>query len=121
MRHVIHTVLSILMWCLFGYYWWVVSRQQLNPSTIDALQMLAGLIVAGLLLTVGWVVHNVRLARRFGRRKGFPAPPEEFTADHLERPLVSPGLDALRTERLVTVSLDDEGRKVYAARPVEDA
>ena len=114
MRHVLHTVASILMWCLFGYYWWVVAQRRVNPATIEALAILGGLAVVGLLLTVGWVAHNLRLSRRLGRRKGFPAPAETFAVDHLQRPLVGPGIEALRAARVVTVGLDDEGRKVYA-------
>ncbi|HPF70840.1 MAG TPA: hypothetical protein PLQ13_09235 [Candidatus Krumholzibacteria bacterium] len=113
MRHVLHTVVSLLMWCLFGYYWWVVGQRRINPSTIDALAILGVFAVVGFVLTVAWVAHNLRLARKFGRRKGFPAPPESFTTDHLQRPLVSPGIEALRAARLVTISLDAEGRKIY--------
>ncbi len=84
------------MWCLFGYYWWVVAQRRINPATIDALAILGVLAVAGLALTVAWVAHNLRLARRLGRRKGFAGPPETFETDHLQRPLVSPGLETLR-------------------------
>lgn len=113
MRHALHTVLSLLMWCLFGYYWWVVAQQRVHPATIDALAILGLIAVLGLVLTVAWVAHNLRLARKFGRRKGFPAPVETFATDHLHRPLVSPGLETLRAARIVTVSLDEQQRKVY--------
>jgi len=113
MRHVLHTIVSLLLWCLFGYYWWVVAQRRINPATIDALAVLGVMAVAGLVLTVAWVAHNLRLARKFGRRKGFAGPAETFETDHLRRPLVSPGLEALRASRIVTVSLDDDQRKVY--------
>ncbi|MFO7607571.1 MAG: hypothetical protein R6X35_00050 [Candidatus Krumholzibacteriia bacterium] len=113
MRHVLHTVLSLLMWCLFGYYWWIVAQRRVHPATIDALAILGLLACLGLTVTVAWVVHNLRLARKYGRRKGFTVPPETFTTDHLQRPLVSPGLETLREARIVTVSLDDSQRKVY--------
>jgi len=113
MRQVLHTVVSILMWCLFGYYWWIVGRRSINPATLDALTVLAAIVVVGVLLTVAWVLHNLRLARKFGRRKGFPAPVENFDTDYLQRPLVAPPVLTLRDTKIVYVKLDDEGNKVY--------
>lgn len=113
MRHVVHTIFGLLLWCLFGYYWWVVARQRINPATIDALAILGIMVVVGLALTVAWVAHNLRLARKHGRRQGFAGREETFTTDYLKRPLVSPGIEALRNARIVTVSLDDRQHKVY--------
>ncbi len=113
MRHLLHTIFGLLLWCLFGYYWWVVAKQRINPATIDALAALGAMVVVGLVLTVSWVAHNLRLAKKFGRRQGFAEPAETFAVDYLQRPLVSPGIEALRQARIVTVSLDEQQRKVY--------
>ena len=113
MRHILHTIFGLLLWCLFGYYWWVVAGQRINPATIDALAILGIMVVAGLVLTVAWVAHNLRLARKHGRRQAFAGREETFATDYLKRPLVSPGIEVLRGARIVTVSLDDQQRKVY--------
>ena len=114
MRHALHTVFSVLMWLLFGYYWYVVGQRSINPDTIEAVLALGSVVLIGAILTLAWVAHNLRLARKFGRRKGFAAPPETFEKDYLERPLVHPPVHELRHAKIVSVSLDDEGRKVYA-------
>jgi uncharacterized membrane protein YbhN (UPF0104 family) len=109
-----HGVFAVLLWILFGYYWYVVGQRSINPATIDAVLGLGSLVAIGVILTMVWVAHNLRLSRKFGRRKGFAAPAETFDKDYLARPLVHPPVHELRTAKIVTVSLDDEGRKVYA-------
>ena len=114
MRNALHITISVLMWCLFGWYWYVVGQRKLNPETLDAVVVLGTVVIVGAVLTLLWVAHNLRLARKFGRRQGFEAPPEIFTHDHLQRPLIAPPLAELRRAKIVTIALDDEGRKVYA-------
>lgn len=113
MRHVHHVVISILAWCLFGYHWWIVAQRHMNPQTFFAMKTLGALVFSGLLLTLLWVVHNLRLARSYGRRQGFAAPPEPFATDTLERPIVAPDVTALQAAQMVEISLDEEDRKVY--------
>ena len=115
MRHTHHVVISILAWCLFGYHWWIVMQRHMNPTTFVAMKTLGALVFSGLLLTLTWVAHNLRLARHYGRRRGFAAPPEPFVVDTLERPLVAPEMPVLQQARMIEISLDDEGRKVYSA------
>ena len=114
MRNVLHTVFSVLLWMLFGYYWYVVGQRSINPATINAVLALGSAVAVGVILTLIWVAHNLRLARKFGRRKGFDAPPETFETDCLQRPLVHPPVHELRRAKIVNVSLDAEGRKVYS-------
>lgn len=113
MRHAWHVFISVLLWCLFGYYWYVVVHRQLTVDSGVALLILAAIVVAGCVLTVLWVVHNKRLATRLGRRKGFAPPPEDFACDHLGRPVVAPPLAELRAATAVVVELDGDGRKTY--------
>ena len=115
MRHVHHVVISVLAWCLFGYHWWIVAQRHMNPTTFVAMKTLGALVLSGLVLTLLWVIHNLRLAKSYGRRRGFTPPPEPFAMDTLERPLVAPELPVLRAAQLVEISLDDAGNKVYIA------
>ncbi len=73
----------------------VLRRQIIVDSGIAVLTLLA-IVALGLILTLIWVAHNLRLAARLGRRKGFPAPPEPFTLDYLGRTIVAPPLADLR-------------------------
>ena len=115
-------IASILMWCLFGYYWYVVSGREIGAATIQALGILAVVIIVGLFLTFWWVAHNKKLARR-NRRSGSPATkPETFETDYLGRAITSPGLDALRQVQVVDIHVegdihaegDDPGCKIYS-------
>ena len=42
-----------------------------------------------------------------------PAPAEPFEFDNMQRPIVAPPLEQLQEADRVTVSVDDEGHKVY--------
>jgi hypothetical protein len=102
------------MWCLFGYYWYVVARRQINLASLEAMGVLALITLVGMLVTIWWIAHNKRLASRNRRQNAPPVAAELFTRDVLGRPLAGPGVDLLRAAGTVTVTIDDEGRKVYA-------
>lgn len=121
MRNVLHIIASVLLWCLFGYYWLVVSRRQINTASLEAVLILLGIMAAGLVLTLWWIAHNKKLARRNRRNTPPPTVPENFDEDFLGRPLDRPEVAALKTARVVEIDLrpgnrDREGtqRKVYA-------
>ena len=117
MRHVWHILVSVAMWCLFGYYWHVVLDRQIGPGTVRAMLLLAGLIVAGLLVTMGWIAHNLRLARRFADRRrevrdpGLPA----YDHDTIGRPIARPDLADLRRARVVDIDADENTKTVTVA------
>jgi len=110
------------MWCLFGYYWLVVSRRQVTRSSLEALGILAMIIVLGLIVTFWWVSHNKRLARRNRRLSSPRTAPETFDADHLDRPLERPEVTLLQAAQVIDIHVEpgdpedrnDPGRKVYA-------
>ena len=117
MRGFLHTFFSILLWILFGYYWYVVSGRQISWSTFQAVGILAIVVLVGLLVTFWWVRHNIGLAGK-NRRSGPPAPARELLSrDYLDRPIVSPGMEQLKAARNLVISLDDQQRKVYTAGP----
>lgn len=110
------------MWCLFGYYWYVVSRNQINRSSLEALGILAVIILVGLVITFWWVAHNKKLAHR-NRRNTAPATvPETFDYDFLGRPLSRPGLGHLQIAQVIDIDIQsgnaddpaDIERKIYS-------
>lgn len=114
LRHLIHTLISVLMWCLFGYYWYLVTARGFSRSSLEALGILSAIITLGLVLTFLWVTHNVRLARRDRRQEARQSPEENLEQDYLSRPVSAPGLQELRQARLIDLSLAAEGRKIYS-------
>lgn len=109
MRHIFHVVVSLAMWCLFGYYWHIVLGREVGPDTVRALMILGLTVVAGLIATLGWVGHNIRLAKRFdGRRQATPHPDGPgLTHDTIGREIDHPGLDHLCGARVIDITADD--------------
>lgn len=120
MRNLMHVIISIAMWGLFAYYWRVVLGREIGPSTMRALAILGLTVVAGLLVTLAWVSHNKRLARKFaGRRRHTPtASLPVLTHDTIGRDVVQPGLEALRAARVVDITADERS-KTYQVGTVE--
>ncbi len=109
MRNAIHVFISLLLWGLFGYYWYVVSRRELARTTIEALSILLFIIVVGIALTLWWVSHNKKLARRNRRNSPPPTVPETFDRDTIGRPLVRPDAASLKRAQVVDIALQGDG------------
>lgn len=126
-RNAFHVIVSLLLWCLFGYYWYIVARSQITSASLEALAILGVIILAGLIITVWWVSHNKKLAQR-NRRTTPPATvPETFDFDYLGRSLVRPDVALLQAARIIDIdiepeSLDDPtgpGKKIYSVGNLE--
>ncbi len=121
MRHAVHLFASLLMWALFGWYWYLVMQRQVGPSSLRAVGLLLLISLAGFALTLLWVAHNRRVAARNRRRGAPPAVAEERAADHLGRSLAGPDAASLKAAKVVVVALDAQGNKVLReAKGVRD-
>jgi hypothetical protein len=105
MRHILHVVISLAMWCLFGYYWYVVLQREIPGTTVRALGILSVVVVAGLIATFWWVHHNMRLARRNRRNTPPPTKPETFTHDTLGRVIAAPDPAELKRAKVVDIAV----------------
>ena len=114
MRNIAHIFISILMWILFAYYWYLVVSRQINIASARALGTLALITLLILVVTVWWIVHNKKLASKNRRNQAPPPVPEWFEVDHLGVTLISPGLEVLRDAASITINLDKAGQKVYS-------
>jgi hypothetical protein len=114
MRNLLHYLFSILLWILFGYYWYVVVERQIGREHLHPLGILVGFTALGLAVTLWWIAHNKRIAAKGKRKNLMPAPAEPFDFDNLNRPIVGPGMPLLQAAYMVTVSVDDQGNKVYS-------
>ncbi len=115
MRNFFHYLVSILLWILFGYYWYVVSGRQISWDTFQALIVLGLISLLGLLVTAGWVRHNQNIARRNTRTSRPSSAEELLTHDHLGRPIIAPLIAEMKQAHVVSINLDQKGNKVYAA------
>ena len=114
MLNILHYLVSILLWILFGYYWYVVVERQISRESLQPLVILTGITVLGLVITLWWIDHNKRSAANCKRKTLMPPPKEPFEFDSLNRPIVGPGMPLLQAAYMVTVSVDDQGNKVYS-------
>jgi hypothetical protein len=64
-----HIVLGILLWVVFGYYWYIVFQRPITPHTRLALIIVSAIVVSISLFLVCWIFHNRRIARRHLRRR----------------------------------------------------
>ena len=103
MRNFLHYLISILLWILFGYYWYAVFQRQIGPDSIQPLGILFGITVLGLAITLWWIAHNKRIAARGKRKTLMPPPAEPFEFDTLNRPIIAPEMALLKTAGRVTV------------------
>jgi hypothetical protein len=113
MRNFLHILVSVLLWILFGYYWYVVLDGRIDRDSLQPLGILFGITVLGLAITLWWIAHNKRIAARGKRKNLMPPPAEPFEFDTLKRPIVAPAMARLKTAGRVTLTIDDQGNKVY--------
>lgn len=101
-RTILHIVLGVMLWVVFGYYWYIVMQRPVSAEMKHAL-LIVGIIVASItVFDFFWILHNVRIARRGRRRKrreGELAPANDF----LGRSFVMQGDDLIRRARYIEV------------------
>jgi len=117
MRNIFHVVISLLMWCLFGYYWFVVSKREIGAETLQALVVLSIVILVGLIVTFWWVKHNKKLALRNRRNTPPPPVPEPFESDTLNRPIIAPSINELQAASIIDIELVPYTEEEKAADP----
>ena len=115
MRNFLHYLFSILLWIVFGYNWYIVFQREVSRGSLYPLGILFGITALGLSITIWWVAHNKRIASKGNRKTLMPAPLEPFEQDNLGRSVIAPDIALLQNAAQVTISIDEEGHKVYTA------
>jgi len=104
-RTILHTILAILLWSVFGYYWYIVVQRPVSDHTRVALVAVGSIVAVLTLFSSWWVYHNLRIARqserRLRRREQVMAPERDF----LGRTFVATNVDELRHASYVEVHL----------------
>ena len=121
MRNAFHIVISLAMWCLFGYYWYLVLGREVGPETVRAMITLVVAVLVGLAATMVWIGHNVRLARKFAGRRQVARAATETTLEHdtIGRTVQHPGLDVLRQAAVIDIDADQETKRYQVAGATE--
>lgn len=118
-RTVLHLVLALLGWVLFGAFWIrVFYRTPPSDSAVGVL-VVGILLVVSVSLTVAWIRHNLVLSESFGdRRRQVREVPEDWSRDRLGRPVQGPAWETLRSSSQIEIDLaagGEVGTKVYRA------
>ncbi len=120
-RNRLHILLGVLLWVVFAYYWSLVVRRPITEHTQFALLVVGSIVVSVTLAMFGWVIYNMRLARRERRllrrdSKGVPA------ADFLGRTITAMDEAQLKRASYIEVHLVESpdgpeatGHKVFRA------
>lgn len=120
----VHILLGILLWIVFGYYWYIVFQRPITPHARLALVAVSIIVAAITLFLVYWIFHNRRIARRYARRRVRMTSARAPAADFLGRELVFPAPEELTAARYIEVHVvemagnDEETRehKVFRTR-----
>jgi hypothetical protein len=109
----VHIVLGILLWVVFGYYWYIVIQRPITTHTRFALIAVGTIVVVLTLFLVYWVFHNRRIARKHKRRKRRRADAPTPEIDFLGRRFIMPANGSLLTARYIEIHVvqmsDDDG------------
>jgi hypothetical protein len=63
-RRVFHTLLAVVGWVLFVYWWWIVFRRVSSAEVRFTVLFIVIAMAVIVLLTIFWVMHNQRLDRK---------------------------------------------------------
>jgi hypothetical protein len=103
-----HTLLTVLTWILFAYWWnKVIPQISVEDASMAFLVIFLTFLISSV-LTLLWVRYNIGIFRRKGPRKNLPSVSEEREADYLGRRLDHPGYDFLKDAPLVVVSREED-------------
>lgn len=125
-RLLLHILVAVLFWVLFGYYWGLVARRRITENTIEAVQILALLVTLIWAVTTVWIQHNRRrFAGRPDRRTRRSASGDVealMACDTIGHAVqIEAGEAGLHGAAYVEIDVDEENRvKVFRAAPPPD-
>ena len=117
-RQILHSIIAVLLWFIFAYYWTIVFRRPMNPDTKTALIALSVLTLVSAVCLVVWVFHNIRVFRTVQHRRRHRREASEPDRDYLGRRMVMENLDVLKRSNHVEVGVvrDRSGTTVIEAK-----
>ena len=111
-----HAVIVLCIWGLFFYWWYCVLPMTYLSDAAWAVFAILAVSLGTVVVTLCWILYNLRIYRRKGPRLHNPDVPERFTIDAIGRELVHSGWEELRASGLIMVSVDSENRKTLSAK-----
>lgn len=117
MANVVHLLVSLGGWVVFGAFWVRVFYRTPPADSAFGVLVVGILLVVSVSLTVAWIRHNLILSERYrGRRGAAPEVRPDWTRDTLGRRIRGPGWEALQNAARVEIGVDERaGEKTYRA------
>ena len=120
-RSLFWNVVALLFgWTLFLYWWWVVLGRTTRHVFWHLVSGLVLLMASLVVLSLAWIVHNLRLAGKGRRNRATPYHPGAFDRDKLNRPLVLEDIHLLREAPVVVIQSTSE-QKLYREGEARDS
>ena len=116
-RRLFHYAIAFAGWALFAYWWAIVLRRTGETEMRFTAWFLVLCLAVVVLVTIAWVAHNTRLARRRPARNKVVQLRVPFHEDSLGRRVQSAEGLSLTDAAVVRIVVDD-GRKRYLVSPV---
>lgn len=115
-RQILHTVIALLGWALFGF-WWTVVYARVSGSEV---RFTVIFVLVSLALTIAitglWVFHNLSIFRRKGPRTGVREVVLDYSHDPLGRPVTFESTpEMLMNAPAVRVRVDANGKSFRSA------
>jgi hypothetical protein len=110
-----HLVISAVGWGGIGVLWSrVYATAELKGGMVGVIMVGVFLLVA-MMLTVGWIRHNVTLSKKFGDRRSKVYDVEaDWSVDKHGRSVAGPDWGTLQAAARLEIEIDDRaGRKIY--------
>ena len=118
-----HVVLSLVLWVTYVLYWKIVLGRGIDSAARFSLVLLGLFVALQVLFTVGWILHNDRLARvHAGRRRARPVIARTVEQDFLGRRIAAfpEGVD-LTQAPVITIRIDDGVKRMEAGLTFDEA
>lgn len=121
-RRIFHTVLAVAGWCLFLFWWWLVLQRVSAAEVRFTIGFLAIAFVVVVLLTIVWVLHNLRIVRDRTARVHVRDSVPDVSHDTVGRELQMPALPAeYQIAARVRVSVAGDVKTYVVERPRQPA
>ena len=117
MRNILHALLAVLLWVVFGFYWYLVANRGMNQDTRTALFTLSVLSIFSALGMSIWIYHNERIYRKLGRRSGRRANISVPSFDYMGRWVAIRDLKKLRAANHIAVEVK---KTLHRNRSIEE-
>ena len=89
-------------WTFVGWLWWGVAQDTNLGQLLWAVGLVLALGAVSLCVNFAWILHNVRIFKRKGPRRGLPASNLDYREDWTRRPVVA-NWPVVRTAELITI------------------